>query len=110
MYSIDRTFSNRGDTVLLQKARELTKENNEDWYIVLHERSLYVAKLIVADRLRFVRVVHDDGAALRFMSILDAREFLKSVLSVPRAAVYLEEMQWGSEGKNPGAPNPHLQP
>jgi len=90
MHSIERTFRNKGDTVSLQKARKIAKKDNQDWYIVLHEGNLQVAKLIVAGRLQFVRVINDDDAALRFTSILDAREFLKNELSVPRAAVYLE--------------------
>lgn len=96
MHPNDRTFSNKGDTVLLKSARNLAKENHEDWYIVLHGRDLHVAKLMVADCLRFVRVVHDDGAALCFPSILDAQEFLKNELSVPRTAVYLEDVHWES--------------
>jgi hypothetical protein len=90
MHSIDRTLNNKGDTMSLQKAREIAKVNNKDWYIVLHEGDLQVTRLVVADQLQFVRVVNDDHAVLRFTSILDAQEFLKNELSVPRAAVYIE--------------------
>lgn len=80
-----------GDTLPLQAAQEIARENNSDWYIVQHQGDLNIAKLIVADRLRFIRVVHDDGRALRFTSPAEAREFLKTALSVPRASLYLEQ-------------------
>ncbi len=82
------------DTLLLHVARKLARENTADWYIVPYKNDLYIAKLMVTERLRFVRVLRDDGLELRFTSIMEARVFLKNVLSVPRAAVYLEEMQW----------------
>lgn len=90
MHSIDWTLKNKGATMSLERAREIAKANNKDWYIVLHEGDLQVTKLVVADQLQFVRVVNDDDAVLRFTSILDAQEFLKNELSVPRAALYLE--------------------
>lgn len=99
MHSNARMFSNKSDTVLMQKARELAKEEHEDWNIVRYEGNLQVAKLMVAGCLRFVRVVHDDSAALWFPSIRDAREFPKNELSVSRTALYLEDVHWESEGE-----------
>lgn len=96
MHSNDQALSNKGDTVPLQSARGLAEEDHDDWYIVLHEGDLHIAKLVAAGCLQFVRMVNDDGAELRFTSIRDAQEYLKSELSVSRTAVYLEDVPWES--------------
>ncbi len=75
------------DTLTLSEAYELAVQDKTSWCIVPLGLDLTIARLVLDDELRVVRIRDNSGMLLRFASIQEARNFLRSALGIMRTTV-----------------------
>jgi hypothetical protein len=75
------------NTLSLSEARRLAAKGADQWCIVPQGADLTVARLVVGNELRVVRIRDRTGALLRFPSIQEARRFVRSELGIERTTL-----------------------
>lgn len=76
------------NTLSLSDARTLAANDGSNWCIVPLGTDLTVARLVVGDEVRVLRVRDHTGALLRFPTIEDARLFVRRELGIQRTALF----------------------
>lgn len=76
------------NTLSLSDARTLAANDGTNWCIVPLGTDLTVARLVLGEEVRVLRIRDHTGAPLRFPTIEEARSFVKRELGIQRTALF----------------------